>query len=161
MMQPTVTRQKQQRKRRTRRRKNVSESIESRPLSSRACSAVVTNGHHGPVASREQTNPSIDTHLRSLSRWQLSRRTDSRTSHTEESLFGWVRDLHSIDRFHFDVDGDRSLAINRTTSEEKRMLDMAQMEIYRELRQAAECHRQTRKWVMSWIEPGMKMIDIW
>ena len=57
MMQPTVTRQKQQRKRRTRRRKNVSESIESRPLSSRACSAVVTNGHHGPVASREQTNP--------------------------------------------------------------------------------------------------------
>jgi methionyl aminopeptidase len=47
------------------------------------------------------------------------------------------------------------------TSEEKRMLDMAQIEIYRELRQAAECHRQTRKWVMSWIEPGMKMIDIW
>ena len=41
------------------------------------------------------------------------------------------------------------------------MLDMAQTEIYQELRQAAECHRQTRKWVMSWIEPGMKMIDIW
>ena len=55
----------------------------------------------------------------------------------------------------------RSLAINRTTNEEKRMLDMAQTEIHRELRQAAECHRQTRKWVMSWIEPGMKMIDIW
>ncbi len=47
------------------------------------------------------------------------------------------------------------------TNEEKRMLDMAQIELYRELRQAAECHRQTRKWVMSWIEPGMKMIDIW
>jgi len=56
---------------------------------------------------------------------------------------------------------NRSLAINRMTNEEKRMLDMAQIEIYRELRQAAECHRQTRKWVMSWIEPGMKMIDIW
>jgi hypothetical protein len=55
----------------------------------------------------------------------------------------------------------RSLAINRTTSEEKRLLDTAQIEFYRELRQAAECHRQTRKWVMSWIEPGMKMIDIW
>ena len=55
----------------------------------------------------------------------------------------------------------RVLAINRMTSEEKRMLDMAQTEIYRELRQAAECHRQTRKSVMSWIEPGMKMIDIW
>ncbi|CAF2908834.1 unnamed protein product [Rotaria sp. Silwood2] len=52
------------------------------------------------------------------------------------------------------------LAVNRITSEEKRMLDMAQTEIYRELRLAAECHRQTRKWVMSWIEPGMKMIDI-
>jgi hypothetical protein len=56
---------------------------------------------------------------------------------------------------------NRSLAINRMTNEEKRMMDMAQMEIYRELREAAECHRQTRKWVMSWIEPGMKMIDIW
>ena len=55
----------------------------------------------------------------------------------------------------------RSLAINRMTNEEKRMVDMAQIEMYRELRQAAECHRQTRKWVMSWIEPGMKMIDIW
>lgn len=55
---------------------------------------------------------------------------------------------------------DGATAINRITNEEKRMLDMAQMEIYRELRQAAECHRQTRKWVMSWIEPGMKMVDI-
>ncbi|CAF1086709.1 unnamed protein product [Adineta steineri] len=55
---------------------------------------------------------------------------------------------------------DGSLAINRMTSEEKRMRDMAQTELYRELREAAECHRQTRKWVMSWIEPGMKMIDI-
>jgi hypothetical protein len=61
----------------------------------------------------------------------------------------------------FFISLNRSLAINRTTSEEKRMLDMAQTEIYRELRQGAECHRQTRKWVMSWIEPGMKMIDIW
>ena len=34
---------------------------------------------------------------------------------------------------------DRSLAINRMTNEEKRMLDMTQIEIYRELRQAAEC----------------------
>jgi hypothetical protein len=56
---------------------------------------------------------------------------------------------------------NRALAINRMTSEEKRMLDRAQVEIYRELRQAAEVHRTTRKWVMSWIEPGMKMIDIW
>jgi hypothetical protein len=54
-----------------------------------------------------------------------------------------------------------STAMNRMNNEEKRMLDMTQIEIYRELRQAAECHRQTRKWVMSWIEPGMKMIDIW
>ncbi|CAF0962440.1 unnamed protein product [Rotaria sordida] len=44
---------------------------------------------------------------------------------------------------------DGSLAINRMTNEEKRMLDMTQIELYRELRQAAECHRQTRKWVMS------------
>ncbi len=56
---------------------------------------------------------------------------------------------------------NRALAINRTTSEEKRLLDTTQIEFYRELRQAAEVHRTTRKWVMSWIEPGMKMIDIW
>jgi len=63
-----------------------------------------------------------------------------------------------IEKYDFDI--IRSLAINRMTNEEKRMIDMTQIEIYRELRQAAECHRQTRKWVMSWIEPGMKMIDI-
>ncbi|CAF1641041.1 unnamed protein product, partial [Didymodactylos carnosus] len=55
---------------------------------------------------------------------------------------------------------DNALAINRITNEEKRMLDSTQTEIYRDFRQAAECHRQTRKFVMSWIEPGMKMIDI-
>ena len=46
------------------------------------------------------------------------------------------------------------------TSEEKKALDNAHIEFYKDLRQAAEAHRQTRKYVMSWIKPGMKMIDI-
>lgn len=53
-----------------------------------------------------------------------------------------------------------NLAINRTTNEEKRALDMAAPELYKDLRQAAEAHRQTRKYVQSWIKPGMKMFDI-
>lgn len=46
------------------------------------------------------------------------------------------------------------------TNEEKKALDMANTELYNEFRQAAEAHRQTRKYVQSWIKPGMKMIDI-
>lgn len=53
------------------------------------------------------------------------------------------------------------MSINRTTNEEKRVLDLAQQDLYKEFRQAAEAHRTTRKYVMSWIAPGMKMIDIW
>lgn len=55
---------------------------------------------------------------------------------------------------------DSSLAINRQTNEEKRALDMASVELYKDFRQAAEAHRQTRKYVQSWIKPGMKMFDI-
>ena len=54
----------------------------------------------------------------------------------------------------------RSLAINRVTNEEKKALDLATTDLYKEFRQAAEAHRQTRKYVMSWIKPGLKMIDI-
>jgi methionyl aminopeptidase len=46
------------------------------------------------------------------------------------------------------------------TSEEKKALDQAHTDFYKDLRQAAEAHRQTRKYVQSWIKPGMKMIDI-
>ncbi len=53
------------------------------------------------------------------------------------------------------------MAINRTTSEEKKILDAASIDLYREFRQAAEAHRQTRKYVQSWIKPGMTMIEIW
>ncbi|XP_072257379.1 methionine aminopeptidase 2-like [Pyxicephalus adspersus] len=48
----------------------------------------------------------------------------------------------------------------RTTSEEKKALDQASEEIWLDFRQAAEAHRQVRKYVMSWIKPGMSMIEI-
>jgi methionyl aminopeptidase len=47
------------------------------------------------------------------------------------------------------------------TNEEKRMLDLAQSDLYKNFRLAAEAHRTVRKYVRSWIAPGMKMIDIW
>ncbi|XP_034001915.1 methionine aminopeptidase 2-like [Trematomus bernacchii] len=48
----------------------------------------------------------------------------------------------------------------RTTSEEKRALDMANEEMWSDFREAAEAHRQVRSYVNSWIKPGMTMIDI-
>ncbi|KAL3077547.1 hypothetical protein niasHS_012253 [Heterodera schachtii] len=57
-------------------------------------------------------------------------------------------------------DKDDRTAINRMTSEEKRALDSSYEEIYNDFRRAAESHRQTRKYVKSWIKPGMKLIDI-
>jgi len=39
-------------------------------------------------------------------------------------------------------------------------LDTSYEEMYIELRRAAESHRQTRKYIKSWIKPGMKMFDI-
>ncbi|XP_026640246.1 methionine aminopeptidase 2 [Microtus ochrogaster] len=56
---------------------------------------------------------------------------------------------------------DGRTAAWRTTSEEKKALDQASEEIWNDFREAAEAHRQVRKYVMSWIKPGMTMIEIW
>lgn len=49
----------------------------------------------------------------------------------------------------------------RVYNEEKKALEISYEEMYSDFRRAAESHRQTRKYVKSWIKPGMKMIDIW
>ncbi|XP_063230121.1 methionine aminopeptidase 2 isoform X2 [Bacillus rossius redtenbacheri] len=51
-------------------------------------------------------------------------------------------------------------AKDRFTSEEKRALDRLHNDIYNEVRQAAEAHRQTRRHVQQWVRPGMSMIEI-
>ena len=43
---------------------------------------------------------------------------------------------------------------------EKRTLDNSNTSIYKELRIAAEAHRQTRKYMREYIKPGMTMIHI-
>ncbi|MGH0121598.1 UNVERIFIED_CONTAM: hypothetical protein FKN15_006575 [Acipenser sinensis] len=48
----------------------------------------------------------------------------------------------------------------RMTNEEKKVLDKANEEVWNDFRQAAEAHRQVRKYVSSWIKPGMTMIEI-
>ncbi|XP_070709618.1 methionine aminopeptidase 2-like [Pempheris klunzingeri] len=48
----------------------------------------------------------------------------------------------------------------RTTSEEKRVLDKANEEVWNDFRQAAEAHRQVRQHVRSFMKPGMTMIEI-
>ncbi|XP_055595602.1 uncharacterized protein LOC129746128 [Uranotaenia lowii] len=55
---------------------------------------------------------------------------------------------------------DSTTAKDRFTSEEKRALDRMHLDIYNELRQAAEAHRQTRQYMQKWIKPGMTMIEI-
>lgn len=58
------------------------------------------------------------------------------------------------------VSQDSRMASNRTTNAEKRALDMASVDVYKEIREAAEAHRQTRKYMMSIIKPDMTMIEI-
>ncbi|XP_030376745.1 methionine aminopeptidase 2 [Scaptodrosophila lebanonensis] len=58
-----------------------------------------------------------------------------------------------------DLPDDRT-AKDRFTSEEKRTLDRMHNDIYQELRQAAEAHRQTRQYMQGYIKPGMTMIQI-
>ncbi|KAK7101782.1 methionine aminopeptidase 2-like [Littorina saxatilis] len=60
----------------------------------------------------------------------------------------------------YPVDQDSRTAKDRFTDEEKRALDRAQTYMYQEMRQAAEAHRQTRKYMQSYIKPGMTMIEI-
>nr|KAG5686346.1 hypothetical protein BaRGS_008360 [Batillaria attramentaria] len=60
----------------------------------------------------------------------------------------------------YPVGQDNRTAKDRSTDEEKRALDRAQTYLYQEMRQAAEAHRQTRKYMQKYIQPGMTMIDI-
>ena len=55
---------------------------------------------------------------------------------------------------------DDRKAADRFSSEESRAIDRAQLDMYNEIRQAAEAHRQTRQHIQRWVKPGMKMIDI-
>lgn len=56
--------------------------------------------------------------------------------------------------------GNDVTAKQRVTSEEKRALERAQADIYNDIRQAAEAHRQVRKYMQTVIKPGRTMIDI-
>ena len=47
------------------------------------------------------------------------------------------------------------------TSEEKKALNTSYEETWNDFRQAAEAHRQVRKYVQGYIKPGLTMIDIW
>jgi methionyl aminopeptidase len=49
---------------------------------------------------------------------------------------------------------------HRITSAEKRALDRANDAQLQDLRQAAEVHRQVRRWAQSWIAPGIPLITI-
>lgn len=55
---------------------------------------------------------------------------------------------------------DDRKAKDRFTDEEKKALDRLHNDIYNELRQAAEAHRQTRQYMQKYIKPGMSMIQI-
>ena len=48
----------------------------------------------------------------------------------------------------------------RVTSEEKRAAERLNSDLYNTVRHASEVHRQVRRWAQSWIEPGVKLIDM-
>lgn len=58
------------------------------------------------------------------------------------------------------IANDDAKAKQRFTSEEARALDRAQLDMYNEIRQAAEAHRETRQHIQKWAKPGMTMIQI-
>jgi len=58
------------------------------------------------------------------------------------------------------ISADDKKAADRFSSEEARAIDRLQIDMYNEVRQAAEAHRQTRQHIQRWVKPGMKMIDI-
>ncbi|KAK0429006.1 hypothetical protein QR680_011129 [Steinernema hermaphroditum] len=60
----------------------------------------------------------------------------------------------------YPIDKDDRTAVNRMTSEEKKAIEVDFEQTYSDFRRAAESHRQTRKYVKSWIKPGMTMIEI-
>lgn len=55
---------------------------------------------------------------------------------------------------------DDRIAQNRFTYEEKKAIETAHFDMYNDARQAAETHRQVRRYMKSWIKPGMTMIEI-
>ncbi|KJP89005.1 methionine aminopeptidase, type II [Plasmodium fragile] len=46
------------------------------------------------------------------------------------------------------------------TLQEKKEVEKLNADYYEDLRKAAECHRQVRKYIQSYVQPGRKMIDI-
>lgn len=60
----------------------------------------------------------------------------------------------------YPIPQDDLKAKDRFSSEEKRALDRLQLDMYNEIRQAAEAHRQTRQHIQRWVKPGMTMIQI-
>lgn len=48
----------------------------------------------------------------------------------------------------------------RTTSEEKRELERLEKPLYNAIRQAAEVHRQVRKYIRTYAKPGVAMVDL-
>nr|CAH0110299.1 unnamed protein product [Daphnia galeata] len=64
------------------------------------------------------------------------------------------------EEMEYPIVGDDRTAKDRFTTEEKKALDRAQMDIYNEVRCAAEAHRQTRQYMQRYIKPGMTMIEI-
>ncbi|XP_035229783.1 methionine aminopeptidase 2-like isoform X2 [Stegodyphus dumicola] len=55
---------------------------------------------------------------------------------------------------------DGRTAKDRFSSEEKKAIEQMEQDIYKDIRQAAEAHRQTRQYIRKFIKPGMTMIEI-
>ncbi|CRG95849.1 methionine aminopeptidase 2, putative [Plasmodium gallinaceum] len=55
---------------------------------------------------------------------------------------------------------DYKYVLSGKSLQEKKEREKISMDYYEDLRKAAECHRQVRKYIQTYIQPGKKMIDI-
>lgn len=60
----------------------------------------------------------------------------------------------------YPIPNDSRTGKNRMTDQDKKAMEGMSQDQYREIRQAAEAHRQTRQYMQKTIKPGMTMIEI-
>ncbi|CAA9986850.1 methionine aminopeptidase 2, putative [Plasmodium knowlesi strain H] len=99
----------------------------------------------------EQNN----SHIRLLKNWpqvEMSIQTNPPTVPIEMVYQGKDYPIGEIQNYKHVLSGK--------TLQEKKELEKISLDYYEDLRKAAECHRQVRKYIQAYVQPGRKMIDI-
>ena len=99
--------------------------------------------------SRSSDGSTFDSSFKAVREWDLPRRP----------CYGIQRVRH-FRSFCCSLNTKTRSNLQRTTKEELRAKERLMSSIYNDVRRAAEVHRQVRKYMKAYIQPGMKLIDI-